>query len=378
VAVPVAPAVPLEPATPAALTSTWVGARSEKACKAQTVELAGYQQRGEVSLGGGPEGVAATWRARLGGKPQDQVAFGSFDPEGHKVAAPRGVGLTMADVPPRVFGSGSQWTVVWFDEKGLAFTRPRIEPLPAPEVAHLGAIGPEVAADVALASTPAGGVLATTPFGAEKAQLGLFLFAPTDNVSTVKALGVTHHGKEPHRSAVAAGPSATFVLWDEGGALVGSRFDAAGKENGAPCTIAPASGDKRERIALATAGAGAIAMWMEGSHVRTRALDASGCPASPIWTAAEGRWATLASLGDTVLVAWVGGDGRLLAARLQATGAPPERGIDASEGSSGVKDPPALVAFGAGKVAFGWSESMSPAISTKRVAMRIVEASCIP
>jgi len=119
-------------------------------------------------------------------------------------------------------------------------------------------------------------------------------------------------------------------------------------------------------------------MWMEGNRVRTRALDASGCPASPIWTAAEGRWATLASLGDTAVMAWVGGDGRLLAARLQPTGAPPERGLDASEGTSGVKDPPALVAFGAGKVAFGWSEPMSAVIRTKRVAMRIVEASCIP
>jgi hypothetical protein len=381
-----ASSVPLEPASPAPLPSTFVGARGEKACKAQTVELASYQHRGDVALGGGADGVAAAWRVRLGGKPQEQVAFAAFDQEGKPTARARGVGLTLQDVPPRVFASASQWTVVWFDEKGLAFARPRVEQLPQPEIAHLGAIGPDVAADVALAASPAG-VLATTPFGAGKAQLGLFLFGPPDSVSTVKALGVTHHGKEPHRSAVAAhldggdpqtpGTGGTFVVWDEGGVLLGSRFDTAGKENDTPCSIAPA-GDKRERLALAATAAGAVAMWMEGGKVRTRALDASGCPASPIWTVAEGRWASIASLGETAIVAWTGADGHLLAVRLQPSGAPSDRGIDAAEGSSGLKDPPSVLAFGAGKVAFGWSEVMGPVVSTKRLQMRIVDAACVP
>jgi hypothetical protein len=353
-----------------------VGAKAEKACKAQTVELAGYQQKGMLSLGGKPEGVAATWRARIGGKPQDQVAFAAYDLEGRKVASPRGVGLTMSEAMPRVFGSGPEWTVVWFDEKGLAYARPHHEQLPLPEVSHLGAIGPAVAPDVALASTPGGAVLATTPFK-EGGKLGLFLFSGPDG-GGVKALGVTHNGKEPHRSAVTAGASSTFVMWDEGGALVGSRFDAAGKESGAGCTIAPTSGEKRERLALATTASGAVAAWMEGTKVRTRALDASGCPSSPIWTAAEGRWAGITSLGDTALVWWVGSDGRLLAARLQPNGAPPERGLDASEGTTGVKDPPSVVALGTGKVAFGYAEGMSAVVSTKRLALRIVEASCIP
>jgi hypothetical protein len=268
--------------------------------------------------------------------------------------------------------------VVWFDEKGLAFARPRTEQLPAPEIAHVGAIGPDVAPDVALAASPTGAVLATTPFGAGKAQLGVFLFAPEGNVATVKALGVTHHGMQPHRSAVAAGAGGIFVVWEDGGALVGSHFDAAGKENDAPCTVAPASTDKRERIGLAATSTGAMAVWTEGTHIRTRALDASGCPASPIWTAAEGRWATLASLGDTPLLAWVATDGRFLAARLQPSGAPPERGLDVAEGSVGVKDPPSALAFGGGKVAFGWSEVMGPVVSTKRLLMRVVDAACVP
>jgi hypothetical protein len=159
---------------------------------------------------------------------------------------------------------------------------------------------------------------------------------------------------------------------------VAARFDAAGKESGAGCPIAPASGEKRERLAVATTASGAVALWMEDTKVRTRALDASGCPSSPLWTAAEGRWAGITSLGDAALVAWVGSDGRLLAARLQPNGAPPERGLDASEGTTGVKDPPSVVALGTGKVAFGYSEGMSAVVSTKRLALRIVEAGCIP
>ena len=80
-------AVPLEPASPAPLPATFVGAKGEKACKAQMIELASYQQRGEVALGGHPEGVAAAWRVRLVGKPQEQVAFAAFDPEGRAICA---------------------------------------------------------------------------------------------------------------------------------------------------------------------------------------------------------------------------------------------------------------------------------------------------
>ncbi len=375
-------AVPIDPASPPPLPATFVGAKTDKACKAQTVELGGYQQQGEVALGGHDGIVAAAWRVRLPHRPQLQVAFASFDREGTPVARARGVGTTLKDVPPRVFASGREWTVVWYDDKGLAYARPHVEKLPVPETAHLGAVGPEVAADIALASSASlgGAVLATAPFGAGKAQLGLFLFAPADNVSTVKALGVTHHGKAPHRPALAEGPGGTFVLWDEDGALVASRFDAAGKEGDAICTIAPADAkrEKREGIGVAAAGTGAVALWMEGSHVRTRALDAAGCPASPIWTVAEGRWASIAALDGGALAVWAAPDGRLLAARLQPDGSPPARGIDAAEGSSGIKDAPVVTAFGAGKVAFAWSEAQSAVEAGKRLMLRIVDGTCIP
>ena len=165
-------AVPLEPASPPPPPAAFVGARSEKGCHAQTVELGGYQQRGEVALGGRDGRVGAAWRVRLPNRPALQVAFASFDREGKPVARARGVGTTSQDVAPRVFASGPEWTVVWYDEKGLAYTRPRVEKLPLPETAHLGAIGPEVAADVALAASSGGAVLAAAPFGAGKAQMG--------------------------------------------------------------------------------------------------------------------------------------------------------------------------------------------------------------
>lgn len=369
--------VPLEPPSPPPLPTTFVGAKSEKACKAETVELAGYQQHGEVALGAHAEGVAAVWRVRLGGKPQDQVAFASFDTEGRPTARTRGVALTTQTIMPRVFASGTQWTVVWFDEKGLAFTRPHVESVPPLEITHLPAVGAGVAGEVALAASPAGAVLAAAPLGESKGQISLFSFAPVDSVSTVQALGATHHAKAPRGSAVAAGPGGIFVVWDEAGALVGSRFDATGKENEATCAVAPA-GDKRERLALAATRTGATVMWMEGTRVRTRALDASGCPSSPIWTVAEGRWASITTLGDTALVTWVAADGRILAARLGQDGSPPARAFDAGEGSSGAKDVPAAIALGTRKVAFAWAEVMSPVISSKRLAMRIVDAACIP
>lgn len=355
--------------------SSFTGARAEKACRAQTVELATYQTRGEIALAAQGDAVAASWRVRLAGKREEQIAFSSFDKDGHPLARPRGVGNSAVDVPPRVFGAGSDWVVVWFDGKGLAYARPKADPLPPPDVAHLGAVGSEVAADVALAPWPAGGGVAASPFGADKSQLGLFVFAPAEGPA-VKAMGVTHHAKHPRRPAIAATAQGTFVAWEDGGAILASRFDAAGKEGASACTIAPA-GPARERLALAATPGGAVAMWMEGDAVRTRALDASACPASPIWKAAEGKWATLVSLGESALLSWVAADGRLLAARLAPTGAPPAKGIDASEGTTGVKDPPGLVVLGA-RAVFGWSEVMSPSISTKRLNLRVVDASCIP
>jgi hypothetical protein len=354
--------------------ATFVGAKAEKACKAQMVELAAYQTRGEMALAAQGEILGATWRVRLAGKAEEQVGFGTWDKEGRRVARTRSLGVTAHEATPRVFAAGAGFAVVWFDAKGLAYTHPKVEPLPAPEVQHLGAVGPEVAGDTALAPAAAGGAVAAAPFAADRHQLGLFVFASAEGAAAT-ALALTHHAKEPKQPAIAAGPAGTFVAWEDGGAIVATRFDAAGKES-ALCTVVP-KGPARERLSLAATATGAIALWMEGAAVKSRALDGSACPASPVWPVAEGKWATIAPFGEGALAAWVSADGKLLGARLQASGRAAEKGIEASEGTSGVKDAPAIVSMGS-RVAFGWSEMMSPTMAAKRLAVRLVDASCVP
>ncbi len=373
-----ASAAAFDPPPGAASVTELTAARSNKVCRAQTAEIAAYQSEGVLALGAGKGGIGASWLVHLAGKREEQIAFSSFDTEGKPGARPRGVGLA-GQKTARVFGSGAGFTVTWFDGKGLAFARPRTEPLPPPEIGHLGMFGPEVSSDVALASTEAGSVVAAAPFGAEKNQLGLFQFSPVEEgAPPVTALGVTHHAVAPRRPAVAAGDAATFVAWFEAdGRILASRFDPKGKESDAACLVAPASPDKRESLSLAAVGSVVIALWMEGTTIRTRALDGSGCPISPAWKIAEGRWATIASIGDAAVVAWLASDGRLLAAKLGPSAAPSTAGLDIADGSLGIKDPPALAVTG-GRVAFGWAEAMSPAVSTRRLMLRLVDAACFP
>ena len=370
--------VAFDPPPDAASVTELASARSNKLCRTASAEIAAYQSEGVLGLGAGKGGIGASWLVHVAGKRDEQIAFSSFDTEGKAKARPRGVGLA-GQKTVRVFASGTGFTVTWFDANALAFARPRTEPLPPPEIGHLSMFGPEVAADVALAATEGGSVVAAAPFGAEKKQLGLFQFSPAeDGAPPVTALGVTHHAVAPSRPAVAAGEGATFVAWFEpDGRILASRFDAKGKESDAACVVAPAAAEKREHLALAAVGSGVIALWMEGSMIRTRALDGSGCPISPAWKVAEGRFATLAAAGEAPLVAWLASDGRLLAAKLGPNGAPTSKGLDIADGSLGLKDPPAL-AVTSGRVAFGWAEAMSPIISTRRLMLRLVDAACFP
>ena len=95
--------VPVDARAPDSVVGDFVGARADAACKAQTVEIAAYQQRGDVSLASRPGAVAATWRVRLGNKPDNQVAFAAFDEEARSLGRARGVGQTRVDVPPGSF-----------------------------------------------------------------------------------------------------------------------------------------------------------------------------------------------------------------------------------------------------------------------------------
>lgn len=365
----------IEPPSPVA---SFAPVKANKACKTATSEMAVYQQRSELAIAAAAKGFAGSWLTLLGSRQNAQVAFAAYDIDGRQVAAPRGVGLSM--LPTRVFASGTGWTVTWFDDKGLAFARPRNEPLPAPNVEHLASVGGDVADDVALGKEPSGALVAVAPFGTDKTKLGLFVFAPLDEAApATRAIGVTHHAKAPRRPAVAADAKGTLIAWheDEDGRVLASRFDPTGKETESACEVAPASKDKRDRLVLVPVAGGAVAGWVEEGSIRTRALDDRGCASSPIHTIGSGKWLSLAPLATGAVAVWVGTDGKLLAARVAPTGAAGAEGIDAGDGTTGVKDPPSI-AVGEARLGFAWSEVMSPVISSKRFQLRTIEIACLP
>jgi hypothetical protein len=362
-------------------------------CKAKVGDVAVYLQRQGIGLAGRADGsFAAVWMVELQ-KRDAQIAFAGFDSEARQVARGRAVGATREE-GLRIFSAGEAWTVTWFDSEGLAFSQPRWEANPPPGIQHLGAVGKEISDNVAIAAAPGGSLVAATPFGAERNQLGVFLFAPADPAQpSVKALGVTHHAMQPRGPAVAADSSGYLVAWHEpDGSIKASRFDVAGKEGdahviapaygsaGSPGAAAP-TGAGRERLGLVAAGAGALAIWVEGGALIARSLDAAARPRAAPWVIGKGKWRALAPSGDGALVAWIGHDGKadaqVLLVRLSAEGAPAAKGFRVSDGVNPVKEPPSLARAGArGGVA--WTEAMGPGVSTKRAVLRVLERSCIP
>ncbi|EYF03696.1 hypothetical protein [Chondromyces apiculatus] len=350
-------------------------------CKGKTADLASYLQRQGLGLTGrnSDGALAAVWLVELQNNPDAHIAFAGFDGDARQVARARSIGSTRKE-GLNVFDTGGAWTVTWFDAEGLAYARPRWETSP-PGIQHLANVGKEAGENVALAPTPKGALVAAAPFGSERTQLGVFLFAPTDPAEpNVRAIGVTHHTKQPRRPAIAADASGYFVAWhEEDGSIQVSRFDASGKE-GEAHEIAP-EGPRRERVALVATPTGALALWAEGETLMSRALDASAKPTATTWVVGKGKWGTAASAEPGALVAWVGNDGkadgRLLLTRLGQDGAPSAQGVRVSDGINPVKDPPAIAVAGA-RVGLAWTEIMGPSVSTKRALLRLLDAACIP
>jgi len=360
--------------------SSFVPAGQTEACKAQSGDIATYLQRGEVTVAGHEGSIAAAWLIKLGAnKPGAQLAFAGFALDAKQVARARGIGMANEGAP-RIFPSGDGWTLVWFDSEGLAYTRPRWETAPAPKIEHLGAVSKAAADDVALAATPAGPIVAVAPFNMDKAQLGLFLFAPTDPAAPpVQAIGATHHAKSPGKPAVAADAKGYTLAWTEdGGRIAVSRFDLTGKETDEAYTLA-AKGPTRERVSLSPTTNGAIAIWMDGEKILARAVDVDAKPREKTYVIGKGRAATIAPFGDGALVIFLGQDGaqadQLLAVKLAPDGAPSEKGLRVNDGP--VKDPAALTPSGP-KMAFLYVEPMNNGVSTKRAILRTIDATCIP
>lgn len=353
------------------------------ACKEKSVDVGTYLLRGELDIAARDNAIAAAWLIQLPGKPNAQVAFGGFDGEGRQLARGRGIGSSR-DSAPSIFAAGaSDWTVAWFDAEGLAHTHPRWESLPAAEVGHLSALAGEVAEHVGLAVAPGGSMVAVAPFGPDKAQLGLFLFAPLDAAApALKALALTHRANKPRTPAVAADAAGYHVAWlEDGDAIVATHFDAAGKEIDENALVAP-PGAKRERLALAMTASGGVAVWEEDGSIRVRPVDASARPAGPIQIVGKGRGAAVVGGGEGggAYVGWLGADGKteqqVLVTRLAPDGAPSAKALRVSGGTLAVKDPP-VVALAGSRLAAAWAEPMGPVVSSKRAVLRIIDAACV-
>lgn len=357
----------------------FLAADKTDACQARSGEIGSYLQRGELALAGRDDGFAASWLVVMSSRSGAQVAFSSFDREAKKVARPRGVSAAL-ERTPRLFASGTDWTLSWFDAAGLAYTRPQRETTPPPVIEHLGAVGADAADEVAVSVTPAGSLVAVAPVGGDRSRLGVFLFAPIEpDAPPLQALGVVRHAKQPTKPAVAAAAGGYHVAWmEEGGRIAASYFDLKGKEIDEAHTLAASSGAARDRLTLVSTPAGAIALWMEGEMILSRALDGQARPSSPTWVVGKGRWASLAAAGDGALATWVGADqelDKLLVVRLGKDAAPAGKGLRAGE--SAVKDVPA-VAIAGDRAALAWMEVMGPAVSTKRAVLRTLQLSCLP
>lgn len=343
-------------------------------CKPATTTASEYLQRGELTIAGRPDQFGLAWLVQLKGRAQ--IGFGGFDAQAKQVARSRGVG-SAREHAPRLFATGDDWTLAWFDDEGLAYARPRFALQPAPEIEHLSSVRDVPADDVALAAAPDGSLLAASTFGAG-GQLSLFLFAPVDgSAPKARALGLTKHAKGPRRPAASADASGYTLAWVESdGSIAATRFDRDGKELGVSSAIVSGVGE-RTGLGIAPLGEGSLLVWTESGEVRARVLDGAARPSSPMWRVGRGQWATVASRGPDVVVSWVGeADGQpqqLLAARVGTAG-PAAKGRRVTSG--GAVEAPGVVAVAGGRVAFAWTEKMSPAIQSFRAQLRTVDATC--
>ncbi len=343
-------------------------------CKPASSTAAEYLQRGELTIAGRPKEIGLAWLVQLKGRAQ--IGFGGFDEEAKQSARSRGV-ASAREHAPRLFSSGTDWTLAWFDDEGLAYAHPRFQLQPAPEIEHLSSVREVPAEDVALAGTPDGSLLAASTFGAG-GQLSLFLFAPVDGVSAkARAIGLTKTAKGPKRPAAVADALGYTLAWVESdGSIAATRFDRDGRELHPSVPVVSGVGD-RTGLTLAPLAKGSLLVWTESGEVRARALDEQGRPSSATWRVGRGQWATVTTRGADAIVAWIGeADGQpqqVLAARVGPNG-PAAKGRRIT--SSGAAEAPAVVAMAGNRAAFAWPEKMSVAIQSFRAVLRTVDGAC--
>lgn len=340
-------------------------------CKPQTTTAAEYLQRGELTIAGRPKEIGLAWLVQLKGRAQ--IGFGGFDEEAKGIARARGVASARENAP-HMFATGTDWTLAWFDDEGLAYARPKYALEQKIEVDHLSSVREVPPEDLALAAAPDGSLLAASTFGAG-GQLSLFLFAPVDaSQPKAKALGLTKTAKGPRKPAAMADAAGYTVAWIEtDGSIAATRFDLEGRESHPSTTIVSGVGE-RAGLAMTPLGDGALLVWTESGEIRARALDGRAMPKSPTWRVGKGNWVTTVSRGDAAIVTWVrtGTEEQLVAAKVGASG-PAKKGLQITTTKP---EAPGVVAVVGDRVAFAWPEKMSASIQSFRAQLRTLDGAC--
>jgi hypothetical protein len=351
------------------------------ACHTHTNQVAQYLTRGEVTLSGHDDTVAAGWFVKLSPKrPMAHLAFAGFSLNTRQTSSARCVGMSL-EIAPRVFATNGATTLVWFDDEGFAYAKPRWQDPAPPVIGHVPAIAGEEAENVAVTASPSGSLVAVTSFATNRTQLGVFTVAPSNGAAPgIKALGVTHYAQKPRWPAIVADASGYTLAWHEDeNRIVVSRFDLVGNEIHEAVTLAE-SGPARGHVLLTKTKTGAIAMWSEGDKLLARTLDDAARPGGEPLVVGRGEKPALASFGDGAIVAFLGSEGsapnQILALKLGSNGVPASKGIRISDGAT-VEDAPAIASIGT-KLAFLWAQRMGSTDNTKRAMLRTIDAACVP
>lgn len=357
-------------------------------CKDASFEVAQYLQRGELTLAGRPtagatggdEGTmfAASYLVKLPNG-RWQIAFAGYDDRARRVSRDRGIAYA-AERAPKLFATGDQWTLAWFDDQGLAYARPTFAAGQKPDIDHLTAAKGIDPAQVALSSTPDGSLIVASHIGTNDDQLSVFLFAPLGQGQTTRAVGLTKAGKKPRDPAVAADGAGYTLAWLEADErIVATRLDSKGDQQGNGAVVA-AAGPKRGELDLTRVKDGALLTWSEGERIFARKLDTSGRPSGDIVVVGEGKHPVVISGGDDAIVAFLAKVGevpdQLLAVRVSASAAVSPRAVRISDGIKPVLDPPSI-AIGGDRLGAVWTEVMSATIQSKRAWLRLIDTTCL-
>ncbi len=381
VAPPPAPSAPDSTPKGTGIGTAKAAADKETGCNTTEFEIAKHLIRGELSLAGRPGAkesdgeFAASWLIELQGRAQ--IAFAGFDHKSRRIGRDRGIG-NAREHAPKLFGSPDRWTVVWFDDLGLAYAHPVWEASPKLDIAHFTAIKEVAPAQVTIAPLD-GGFLVSSPFGSGGDQASLFKFSPTEGQKAT-AVGITKDAVAPQKPVAAPSKDGFSLAWFEaGGEIRSTKFDATGTQIG-PSTLVAAKSEGRVTLSLSLTpfGADSLLVYVEGERVVGRLLDETARPKGDVFVIGAGKTPQVLADGDSAIVVFVGKDGELsdavLAARVNGGGAIGAEAVRLN--AKPTPDTPA-VALANGRLAFAWTETMGSGVATKRAWLRIIDKACV-